>query len=143
MLLTNRIFNNWLNADQQPVFENVLNWVLTASEPDQAYVRDITYIWIQESCLYLAVIQSPAGGLEHGITDDRPSGQKCTTYNPMVMTINSRLDCCVLRLGVATYRYLLKAPGIIGSISRKGNCWNSQPIILINIILACPLLELT
>ena len=39
-----------------PVFENQLNRQFTVAKPDRVYVCDITYIWTQESWLYLAVV---------------------------------------------------------------------------------------
>ena len=41
---------------KQPIFENKLNRQFNVSDPNQAYVGDITYIWTQEGWLYLAVV---------------------------------------------------------------------------------------
>jgi transposase InsO family protein len=37
------------------VLDNVLAREFTTAQPDQAFATDITYIWTQESWLYLAV----------------------------------------------------------------------------------------
>jgi putative transposase len=39
-----------------PIAENVLNRTFTATEPDQSWVADITYVATEEGWLYLAVI---------------------------------------------------------------------------------------
>ena len=41
---------------KQPILENKLNRQFGVARPDQAYMSDITYIWTQESWLYLAVV---------------------------------------------------------------------------------------
>jgi putative transposase len=38
------------------VFDNILNRNFAPKGPDQAYVRDITYIWTQAGWLYLATV---------------------------------------------------------------------------------------
>ena len=45
------------NSDhKQPVFDNLFKREFDVAQPDQAYVADITYIWIQEGWLYLAIV---------------------------------------------------------------------------------------
>ena len=45
------------NSDHHyPVFDNLLNRQFVVTQPNQAYVSDITYIWAQEGWLYLAVV---------------------------------------------------------------------------------------
>jgi putative transposase len=39
-----------------PIAQNVLARDFTTAEPDRAWVADMTYIWITEGWLYLAVI---------------------------------------------------------------------------------------
>jgi putative transposase len=41
---------------KKPLFENVLNRQFNVTEPNKAYVSDITYLWTQEGWLYLAVV---------------------------------------------------------------------------------------
>jgi putative transposase len=41
---------------KKPLFENVLNREFDVSEPNKAFVADITYIWTREGWLYLAVV---------------------------------------------------------------------------------------
>lgn len=41
---------------QLPVFENRLNRQFDVAKRDQIYFCDITYIWMQEGCLYLAIV---------------------------------------------------------------------------------------
>jgi len=39
-----------------PIAQNILSRDFTTTEPDQAWVADITYIWTSEGWLYLAVV---------------------------------------------------------------------------------------
>ncbi len=41
---------------RQSVFPNRLERDFVANEPDQVWAGDITYVWIQEGWLYLAVV---------------------------------------------------------------------------------------
>ncbi|ATX76626.1 integrase [Reinekea forsetii] len=40
----------------KPLFDNILNCDFAAKGPNQARVQDITYIWTEEGCLYLATL---------------------------------------------------------------------------------------
>ena len=82
---------------KQPVFGNKLNRQIYVARPDQVYVSDITYIWTQEGWQ-----RQPQAGLT--VHSDRGSQYACKQY----------------------YRQLLKIHGFIGSMSRVGNCWDTQ-----------------
>lgn len=117
---------------RQPVFENVLDREFTAAEPDQAYVTDITYIWTREGWLYLTVFID--------LFSRRVVGWS------MALRMTSRLVTDALRMALwqrrpeaglivhsdrgsqyasKAYRRLLKANGFVGSMSRKGDCWDN------------------
>lgn len=118
---------------KQPVFDNVLNREFHADEPNRAYVSDITYIGTQEGWLYLAVV--------------------IDLYSRKVVgwSINSRMDaslvCDALKMAIwqrkpqaglivhsdrgsqyasKLHRDLLEKYQCIGSMSRKGNCWDNS-----------------
>lgn len=118
---------------QQPVFENVLNRQFDVAQPDQAYVGDITYIWTQEGWLYLAVMID--------LYSRKVVGWSMSTR------MKSALVCDALTMAIwnrqpeaglichsdrgsqyASKRYckLLSSNGFIGSMSRKGNCWDNS-----------------
>ena len=117
---------------KRPVFENVLNRGFNVCKPDQAYVGDITYIWTQEGWLYL------------GVVIDLYS-RKVIGWS-MSSRMKSSLVCDALKMAVwqrrpepglithsdrgsqyasKQYRQLLKAHGFVGSMSRKGDCWDN------------------
>ena len=116
----------------KPVFENVLARKFSASAPNCAYVSDITYIGTQEGWLYLAIV--------------------IDLYSRRVVgwSMNSRMKaslvCDALKMAIwhrkpkrglivhsdrgsqyasDDYRKLLAVYGCIGSMSRKGDCWDN------------------
>lgn len=121
------------NSDhKQPVFDNVLDREFDVDQPDQAYVGDITYLWTQEGWLYLAVIIDLYS-------------RKVVGWS-MGSRMKAQLVCNALRMAIwqrrpgpglvvhsdrgsqyasKDYRRLLKAHGFVGSMSRKGDCWDN------------------
>jgi transposase InsO family protein len=117
---------------KQPVFDNVLNRQFDVAQPDQAYVGDITYLWTGEGWLYLAVVIDLYS-------------RKVVGWS-MGSRMKAQLVCDALMMGIwlrrpaaglvvhsdrgtqyasKAYRRLLKAHGFIGSMSRKGDCWDN------------------
>ena len=118
---------------KQPVFDNVVDRQFDVDWPDQVYVGDITYIWTQEGWLYLAVVIDLYS-------------RKVVGWS-MGSRMKAQLVCDALRMAVwqrrpqaglvvhsdrgsqyagKDYRRLLKAHGFIGSMSRKGDCWDTR-----------------
>lgn len=114
------------------VFENVLSRQFTVEQPNKAYVGDITYIWTQEGWLYLAVVIDLFS-------------RKIVGWS-MSSRMKASLACDALRMAIwqrkpqaglivhsdrgsqyasKDYKRLLKIHGCIGSMSRKGNCWDN------------------
>jgi transposase InsO family protein len=102
------------------------------TRPDVAYVSDISYVWTQEGWLYLAVVVD--------LYSRRVVGWS------MSSRMTAQLVCDALRMALwlrrpgaglivhsdrgsqyasKRYRRLLKAHGFVGSMSRKGNCWDN------------------
>ena len=124
------------NSDhQQPVFENLVNREFDVAEPDQVYAADVTYVWTQEGWLYLAVVID--------LCSRRVVGWS------MSSRMKARLVCDALRMAIwrrrpqaglihhsdrgsqyasKAFRRLLKAHGILGSMSRKGDCWDNSVV---------------
>ena len=121
------------NSDHdQPLFDNILNRNFAPNGPNQAYVQDITYIWTQAGWLYLAIVID--------LYSRRVVGWS------MGSRMTAQLVCDALKMAIwqrrpdaglivhsdrgsqyasKAYRRLLKAHGFIGSMSRKGNCWDN------------------
>ena len=118
---------------QLPLFENVLDRQFEVAKPDQVYVSDITYIWTQEGWLYLAVVID--------LFSRRIVGWSIRSR------MTARLVCDALTMAIwqrrsapglihhsdrgsqyasHLFRKLLADYHIIGSMSRKGNCWDNS-----------------
>jgi putative transposase len=116
----------------KPLFENVLNRQFTVTGPDKAYVSDITYINTREGWLYLAVVLDLFS-------------RKVVGWS-MGSRMKASLVCDALKMAIwqrkpqkglvvhsdrgsqyasHEYRRLLNMYGYIGSMSRKGNCWDN------------------
>lgn len=118
---------------KQPIFENRLNRQFDVAAPNQIYVGDITCIWTREGWLYLAVVIDLFS-------------RKVVGWS-MSSRMKAKLVCDALRMAVwqrqpqpglivhsdrgsqyasKQYRQLLKIHGFIGSMSRRGNCWDNS-----------------
>lgn len=118
---------------KQPVFENVLNRAFTANEPNRAYVSDITYIWTHEGWLYLTVMIDLFSRKVVGW--NMSSRMKAdTVHDALTMAVWHRKPKAGLivhsdrgsQYASKQYRQLLKKHGFIGSMSKKGDCWDNS-----------------
>jgi len=117
---------------KQPVFDNVLDRQFDVAQPDQVYVGDITYLWTQEGWLYLAVVidlySRKVVGWSMG---SRMKAQLVCDALMMAIWLRRPKAGLVVHSDRGTqyaskaYRRLLKAHGFIGSMSRKGDCWDN------------------
>jgi putative transposase len=117
---------------KQPVFDNVLDREFDVAQPDQVYVGDITYLWTQEGWLYLAVVidlySRKVVGWSMG---SRMKAQLVCDALMMAIWLRRPKAGLVVHSDRGTqyaskaYRQLLKAHGFIGSMSRKGDCWDN------------------
>ena len=120
---------------KQPVFENLLNREFEVAQPDQVYAADMTYVWTQEGWLYLAIVID--------LCSRRVVGWS------MSSRMKAKLVCDALQMALwrrrpkvglihhsdrgsqyasKAFRRLLKAHGIDGSMSRKGDCWDNAVV---------------
>ena len=124
---------NTTNSDHNlPIAPNILNRDFYASNPDEKYVGDITYIPTNEGWLYLAtVIDLYSRKIVGWSMDD----------TMRVSLVNDALNMAIINRNppkgliwhtdrgsqYASYSHkdLLKQNGIIQSMSRKGNCWDN------------------
>ena len=117
---------------KQPVFENVLKRAFTVEKPDQVYVSDITYLWTQEGWLYLAVFIDLFSRRVVGWSMGSRMNAKLVT-DALRMAIWRRQPQAGLivhsdrgsQYASKAYRRLLKVHGFVGSMSRKGDCWDN------------------
>ena len=118
-----------------PVFDNLLNREFDVEWPDQVYASDFTYIWTAEGWLYLAVVLDLCS-------------RKVVGWN-MSSRANATMVCDALKMAVSDrhpdrglihhsdrgsqyaskkFRRLLSVNGFIGSMSRKGDCWDNSVV---------------
>jgi transposase InsO family protein len=115
-----------------PVSDNVLARRFNPNGPNQAWVSDITYIRTRSGWLYLAVVLDLYARKVVGWA--------------MAPTMHAELVCGALQLAIAQrqpapglivhsdrgsqyasalHQALLGRHGLVGSMSRKGNCWDN------------------
>jgi len=115
-----------------PIAPNILNRDFYASNPDEKYVGDITYIPTSEGWLYLAtVIDLYSRKIVGWSMDDT---MKVSLVNDALnMAISNRNPPKGLiwhtdrgsQYASYSHKDLLNQNGIIQSMSRKGNCWDN------------------
>jgi len=115
-----------------PIAPNIINRDFYASNPDEKYVGDITYIPTSEGWLYLAtVIDLYSRKIVGWSMDDT---MKVSLVNDALnMAITNRNPPKGLiwhtdrgsQYASYSHRDLIKENGIIQSMSRKGNCWDN------------------
>ncbi len=117
---------------KKPLFENVLNRQFTVAGPDQAYVSDITYINTQEGWLYLAIVIDLFSRKVVGwsMSSRMPAELVCDALRMAIWQRKPKRGLIVhsdrgSQYASHDYRKLLKMYGYVGSMSRKGECWDN------------------
>ncbi len=115
-----------------PIAPNVLERDFTATEPNQAWVTDITFVWTQEGWLYLAAIldlfSRRVVGWATSANVDRHLALACLTNALQARRPSEGLVHHSDRgstYASADYRRALDANDIECSMSRKGDCWDN------------------
>lgn len=117
---------------QKPVYPNHLKRRFTVSEIDRVYVSDITYISTKEGWLYLAVVIDLCSRKVVGWSTDKEMTRKLVC-DALKMALWQRRPKPGLihhsdrgsQYASDDFRALLSANNMIGSMSRKGNCWDN------------------
>ncbi len=120
---------------KQPVFENLLEREFDVDQPDQVYASDITYVWTREGWLYLAVVIDLCSRKVVGWSMSSRM-KKQLVCDALQMAIWRRRPKAGLihhsdrgsQYASKAFRRLLKAHGIKGSMSRKGDCWDNAVV---------------
>jgi putative transposase len=122
------------------VFPNLLNREFTVLEPNKVWVSDITYIRTSAGWLYLAVVidlfNREVVGWAMGKRIDRH-----LVINATRMAIWRQKPCKGLiyhsdrgsQYCSREFKEYIKGHGMSGSMSRKGDCWDTQYIIPMNV----------
>jgi hypothetical protein len=115
-----------------PVAENVLNRRFNPTEPNLAWVADISYIRTRSGWLYLAVVLELFSRKIIGwaMSATMPAELVCRALK---MAIGARKPAAGLimhsdrgsQYASHEYQALLRQHGMVCSMSRKGNCWDN------------------
>lgn len=115
-----------------PVAENVLDRQFEPAAANQAWVADITYIRTRTGWLYLAAVLDLFSRKVVGwaMAPTMPASLVCVALQ---MAIAQRGPAAGLivhsdrgsQYASADYQALLQRHGLVGSMSRKGNCWDN------------------
>lgn len=117
-----------------PVFENVLERNFSVSGANQKWAGDITYIPTKEGWLYLAVIidlysravigWSMSDRLKKSLVSNALKMALFRRRFPKNVVVHSDRGSQYCSL---EYRKLLENHKLVGSMSRKANCWDNAP----------------
>ena len=115
-----------------PVFENVLARQFNPDQPDRAWVSDLTYIQTRSGWLYLAVVLDLYSRKVVGwaMAPTMPAELVCSALQMAIMQRNPSPGLIVhsdqgSQYASDQHTQLLDKHGLIGSMSRKGNCWDN------------------
>ena len=116
-----------------PVFENVLNRQFKPEAANQAWVADITYIRTQTGWLYLAAVLDLYSRKIVGwsMAPNMPASLVCTALHIAICQRQPTTGLIMhsdrgSQYASHEYRELLDKHGLVGSMSRRGNCWDNS-----------------
>jgi len=114
------------------VSPNVLNRQFEQELPNQAWVCDITYIRTRSGWLYLAAVLDLHSRKIVGwaMSPAMPAALVCAALQMAIVQRNPAAGLIVhsdrgTQYASAEHRALLSKHGFVGSMSRKGNCWDN------------------
>lgn len=118
-----------------PVAPNLVNREFIAPRPNQIWLSDITYVWTDEGWLYLAAVLDLHSRRIVGHALSRHI-DTALTETALSQAIHRRRPERGLihhsdrgvQYASGDYQKLLSSNGMIGSMSRKGNCWDNAPM---------------
>jgi len=118
-----------------PISPNLLNREFSVAEPDKVWVGDITYISTDEGWLYLAVVIDLFSRQVVGwsLREDMTSNIVIDALRMAWFKRHPGKDAGVLfhsdrgsQYASGVFKDVLKEYGILSSMSRRGNCWDTQ-----------------
>lgn len=122
-----------------PIASNVLERDFNATAPNQKWLADLTYIPTAEGWLYLALVLDLFARKIVGWATSSTMPQELTLEALQVALGWRDPEAGLLhhsdrgsQYAANDYRDVLKARGIMVSMSRKGNCWDNAPMESVN-----------
>jgi putative transposase len=130
-----RRYRSTTNSDHSlPVAPNILNRQFGITEPNVAWVSDITYCATAEGWMYLCVIMDVASRKIVGWSLDRRMKAELVLGALMMAITRRRPPKGIIFHSDRGSQYCsrkvrrrLESYGFIQSMSRKGNCWDNAP----------------
>ena len=118
-----------------PVAPNLLQRDFQAERPNQRWVTDITYVWTQQSWMYLAVVMDLFSRRIVGWAM-RPHLQAELALGALRMALGRRMPEPGLvhhsdrgvQYAAHVYQNVLHEHGIVCSMSRKADCWDNAVV---------------
>ena len=120
------------SGHKKPVYDNELKQDFDVQRPNQAWVQDITYIWTSEGWLYLAVVidlySRKVVGWSMG---SRMKAQLvCDALTMAIWQRKPKAGLVVhsdqgVQYASHQYRRRLRLNKFVGSMSKKGCCWDN------------------
>ncbi len=115
-----------------PIAANLLDRQFTVTAPNLAWVTDITYLWTREGWLYLAVILDLFSRRIVGWSMSEHITRQLT-LDALEAALRDRQPAAGLlhhsdrgsQYASGDYQALLAAHGLVGSMSRRANCWDN------------------
>jgi putative transposase len=118
-----------------PVAANLLQRDFAAKRPDQKWLADITCIATRQGWLYLAAILDLYSRLIVGWSMSSRMGGKLVLAALEMAVGRRRPEPGLIhhsdrggQYASAVYQRALRSHGMIGSMSRKGDCWDNAPM---------------
>lgn len=115
-----------------PVSPNVLARQFDKPLPNQAWVCDITYLRPRSGWLYLAAVPDLHSRkiVAWAMAPEMPAALVCTALQMAIAQRNPAAGLVVhsdrgIQYASAQHQALLQKHGLVGSMSRKGNCWDN------------------
>jgi putative transposase len=130
-----KIFRSMAKSEIYHHYENVLNRTFSASQPNQKWVTDVTYIATRQGWAYLSTIQDLFDGfiISHQLGRENSLGLVLNTLKQAKqkelftdeLLLHSDQGYQYLSHG---YAVLTQDFAITPSMSRRGNCWDNAPM---------------
>lgn len=115
-----------------PVSPNILDRQFDVARPNQVWVCDITYLRTRSGWVYLAVVMDLCARKIVGwaMAPDMPAGLVCAALQMAIAVRNPKPGLIVhsdrgSQYASAMHQAILVKHQFIGSMSRKGNCWDN------------------
>jgi len=120
---------------KRPVYDNLLNQHFKKTQPNQAWVSDITYIWTTEGWLYLAALKDLYTKQVVGYSfNKRMTAELVCDALSMAIQNQKPLTGLIVHSDRGgqycshEYRKLIQKHEFLGSMSKKGDCFDNAPI---------------